>query len=111
MFLRNDPILRHELSQVFLRRGAFLRLLAFAALVGLSVFAIWPREAKFFNMRDRISRDALANLAAALQILVLLFGPAYAATSVTRDRERGFLETLLSGNFFKSKLLFSKIHF
>ena len=96
--LRN-PILRHELALVFNRRGAFVRLLMFAGVVALAVFAVWPREAKFINMRDRISRDALANLAGALQLLVLLAGPAYAATSVTRDREQGMIEMLMSGAF------------
>lgn len=106
--LRENPILRHELSLVFDRRGAFLRLLAFTAVVALAVLAIWPREAKFINMRDRVSRDALANLAGALQMLVLLFGPAYAATSVTRDRETGFLETLLSANFTPTQIFRGK---
>lgn len=106
--LADNPILRHELALVFTRRGAFLRLLAFGAVVALAVFSIWPREAKFLNMRDKVSRDALANLAGALQMLVLLFGPAYAATSVTRDREHGFLETLCSGNFSPEQIFRGK---
>jgi len=106
--LSENPILRHELALVFSRRGAFVRLLAFAAVVAVAIFAIWPREMKFLNMRDRVSRDALTNLAATLQMLVLLFGPAYAATSVTRDRETGFLETLLSGNFTPEQIFRGK---
>ncbi len=107
--LLNNPLLRYELSQVFHRRGAFVRLLVFSGIVALGIFAVWPREAKFLNMRDKISRDTFNNIAFALQALVLLFAPAYAATSVTPDREEGMLEMLSSSAFLPRQMIQGKV--
>ncbi len=72
------------------------RLLLFAAMVAGAIYLVWPRELKLVIYRDRISQDTLAILAAALKLMTLLFGPAYAALSITREREMGTLDLVCS---------------
>lgn len=90
----NNPIVAREMSLAFRRRGALTRLLLFSAATAAAVYIVWPREPKLANYRFIISERTLEIMASALRVMVLLMGPAYAALSVTREREQGALDML-----------------
>ncbi len=106
--IRSNPILASEMRQIFGRRFALAQLLLFAGAAALAVYVAWPREVKLLMHRDRVSAMALDMLGGALRGLALLIGPAYAALSVTRDRDRGALEWICSTPLGPKKIFQAK---
>ena len=104
-----NPILARELSLVFHRRGALARLLLFAGAAAAAVYVVWPREMKLLIYREQISQLVFSVFGTVLRALTLLFAPAWAALSVTRDREQGSLETICSASYSVRRIYRGKI--
>ena len=105
---RMNPVLRKDvLGLLRLRRVGAIQLL-FIALLGLLVLLTWPQQG-VVSLASRGQDALLLGLIAGQLVLLVLFVPGVAATSITAEREQGTLEMLYASRLSAWQLIVGKL--
>ncbi|MDH3584824.1 MAG: ABC transporter permease, partial [Phycisphaerae bacterium] len=103
-----SPIVRRELFDTLRRPRTLAVQVVFAAVLSLLVIAVWPQQAQV-NLGGRQARELLAVFVYGLLILLVLVPPAFAATSIVRERQRGTLTLLLTSPMTPLQIMAGKL--
>lgn len=104
----SNPVLLRELRAT-LRSPLSLALAALYLLVlGTLVWWMWPQEG-VYSATARASRSILLVCGTAQLLLVMLYAPAFAATSITSERERNTYDLLFATLLRPIDLLLGKL--
>lgn len=104
----SNPVLLRELRAT-LRSPLSLALAALYLLVlGTLVWWMWPQEG-VYSATARASRSILLVCGTAQLLLVMLYAPAFAATSITSERERNTYDLLFATLLRPLDLLLGKL--
>ena len=110
MYVFENPVLQREL-QVNLRMArGFVLLFVYLALLGLVVVIAWPREARLDLTENPIQARRLVDLFFLGQFLLTsMMVPAFAAGTITGEKERKTYEMLLASPMKPAAILFGKL--
>jgi len=110
MYLFENPVLQREL-QVNLRMArGFLLLLVYLALLGAVVLMAWPRESRLDLTENPIQARRLVDLFFLGQFLLTsMMVPAFAAGTITGEKERKTYEMLLASPMKPAAILLGKL--
>lgn len=104
----SNPVLLRELRAT-LRSPLSLALAAlYLAVLGTLVWWMWPQEG-VYSATARASRSILLVCGTAQLLLVMLYAPAFAATSITSERERNTYDLLFATLLRPHDLLLGKL--
>ena len=116
MYLFDNPVLQRELLVNLRMRRGFILLLAYVALLGVVVYAAWPRGVRLDLSQRPEEAIALVNMFFLGQyVLMSLLAPSFAAGAIAGEKERKTYEMLLAspmrpGAVVLGKLLASMSH-
>jgi ABC-type transport system involved in multi-copper enzyme maturation permease subunit len=109
MYIRDNPVLVHELLVNLRMRRAFILCFVYVLALGAVVYFPWPAEGK-------VEIGAAAKAQQLFQIfflgqfaLVALMAPSYAAGAITGEKERKTYELLISSPMEPGAVLFGKL--
>ncbi len=109
MYLRENPVLQHELLTNLRMLRAFVLLFAYVALLGIVVFLAWPQEQRL-DMAQPEAAKRLVNLFFFGQfMLASLMAPSFAAGAITGEKERMSYEMLLASPLRPSAIVLGKL--
>ena len=111
MYLRDNPVLAHELLVNLRMRRAFILQLVYALALALVVYAAWPSvEQLEIGTGARAVAQRLFDIFFLGQFgLVALMAPSYAAGSITGEKERKTYELLISTPLEPGAVLWGKL--
>jgi len=116
MYLFDNPVLQRELLVNLRMRRGFVLLLAYVGLLGVVVYAAWPRGGRLDLSQRPEEAIALVNMFFLGQyVLMSLLAPSFAAGAIAGEKERKTYEMLLAspmrpGAVVLGKLLASMSH-
>ncbi len=109
MYIRDNPVLSHELLVNLRMNRAFVLCFIYVLALGMVVYFPWPPE-------GRVEIGAAAKAQQLFQIfflgqftLVALMAPSYAAGAITGEKERRTYELLISTPLEPGAVLFGKL--
>ena len=103
-----NPVFRKDmLGLLRLRRIGAIQV-AFVAIIGALVLATWPQKG-VFPLASHGQDSLVLDLIVGQLILLILFVPGVAATSITSEREQGTLEMLYASRLSAGQLIFGKL--
>jgi ABC-type transport system involved in multi-copper enzyme maturation permease subunit len=109
MYIRENPVLQHELLTNLRMTRAFVLLFAYVALLGLVVYLAWPQEQRL-DMAQPEAAKRLVNLFFFGQyMLASLMAPSFAAGAITGEKERMSYEMLLASPLRPSAIVLGKL--
>src|ERR671925_478976 len=109
MYLRENPVLQHELLTNLRMTRAFVLLFAYVALLGLVVYLAWPQEQRL-DMAQPEAAKRLVNLFFFGQyMLASLMAPSFAAGAITGEKERMSYEMLLASPLRPGAIVLGKL--
>lgn len=109
MYLRENPVLQRELLVNLRMKRAFVLLFAYVTLLGLVVYAAWPKVQKIDMTNSYAARD-LVNLFFLGQYLIAsLMAPSFAAGAITGEKERKSYEMLLASPLAPGAIVLGKL--
>jgi ABC-type transport system involved in multi-copper enzyme maturation permease subunit len=109
MYVRENPVLQHELLTNLRMTRAFVLLFAYVALLGVLVYMAWPREQRL-DMAQPEAAKRLVNLFFFGQyMLASLMAPSFAAGAITGEKERMSYEMLLASPLRPSAIVLGKL--
>jgi ABC-type transport system involved in multi-copper enzyme maturation permease subunit len=108
--LRENPVLARELLVNLRSSRSFLFQLVYVALLGVVVYAAWPIEREGLTQVSAGAAQSLFELFFYGQfVLIALVAPAFAAGSISGEKERKTYELLLSSPLQPSEILIGKL--
>lgn len=115
MYLRQNPVLTHELLSNLRAPRAFLLLAAYLALLGGVVFLAWPQEEKLDFSNPQAAKRLVNLFFLGQYFTASLMAPSFAAGAITGEKERLSFEMLLAsplrpGGIVLGKLLAALTH-
>jgi ABC-type transport system involved in multi-copper enzyme maturation permease subunit len=109
MYVRENPVLQHELLTNLRMTRAFVLLFAYVALLGGVVYLAWPQEQRL-DMAQPEAAKRLVNLFFFGQyMLASLMAPSFAAGAITGEKERMSYEMLLASPLRPSAIVLGKL--
>ncbi len=109
MYIRENPVLQHELLTNLRMTRAFVLLFAYVALLGGVVYLAWPQEQRL-DMAQPEAAKRLVNLFFFGQyMLASLMAPSFAAGAITGEKERMSYEMLLASPLQPSAIVLGKL--
>ncbi len=109
MYVRDNPVLQHELLTNLRMTRAFVLLFAYVALLGGVVYLAWPQEQRL-DMAQPEAAKRLVNLFFFGQyMLASLMAPSFAAGAITGEKERMSYEMLLASPLRPSAIVLGKL--
>lgn len=105
--LRN-PLTERELIGLMRTRKAMLLQVAFAVAITLLVVLRWPGEARV-ELSGARSQQVFRLFGYGLLSLLILLGPAFPATTIVREKNRGTLALLLNSPMGRLSIYFGKL--
>ena len=97
MYLFENPVLQRELLVNLRMKRAFVLLFVYVAMLGVVVFAAWPRDQRLDLTQSPEEARQLVNWFFLGQyVLMSLMVPSFAAGSITGEKERQTYEMLLA---------------
>ena len=109
MYLRDNPVLAHELLVNLRMQRAFILQLLYVVALGGVVYAAWPSEGRV-EIGSPEAAQRLFNIFFLGQfVLVALMAPSYAAGSITGEKERKTYELLISTPLEPGSVLVGKL--
>lgn len=96
MYLRDNPVLQHELLVNLRMTRAFVLQLVYVLALGGVVYAAWPAEGRVEIGSPAAAQRLFMIFFLGQFILVALMSPSYAAGSITGEKERKTYELLIS---------------
>jgi ABC-type transport system involved in multi-copper enzyme maturation permease subunit len=110
MFFRDNPVLSRELLVTLRANRSFVLQLIYVAVLGLVVYMAWPSGQGGVNQVSSGAAQSLFELFFFGQFfLVALVTPAFAAGSITGEKERKTYELLLASPLKPSTILVGKL--
>ncbi len=103
-----NPIISKEIKQLLRSRQAFGLQLAYIGILCLVAIIIWPRGG-IYSLSSLASRDLFTVLSLGQLILVALFSPAFTATAITVEKERGTFDMLFASPLRPRAIIFGKL--
>ena len=107
MTLRN-PLTQRELIGLMRTRKAMIVVVSFAVAITLLVVLRWPGEARI-ELSGARAQHVFRLFAYGLLSLLILLGPAFPATSIVREKNRGTLALLLNSPMGRLSIYFGKL--
>src|SRR5437867_13398696 len=109
MYLRDNPVLAHELLVNLRMHRAFLLCFIYVAALGAAVYLPWPAEGRV-EIGSAAKAQQLFDIFFLGQFaLVALMAPSYAAGAITGEKERKTYELLISTPLEPGAVLFGKL--
>src|SRR2546422_8027743 len=109
MYLRDNPVLAHELLVNLRMRRAFILQLLYVVALAAVVYIAWP-EAGRVEIGSPAAAPRLFKIFFLGQFaLVALMAPSYAAGSITGEKERRTYELLISTPLEPGSVLLGKL--
>jgi ABC-type transport system involved in multi-copper enzyme maturation permease subunit len=109
MYVRENPVLQHELLTNLRMTRAFVLLFAYVALLGGVVYLAWPQEQRL-DMAQPEAAKRLVNLFFFGQyMLASLMAPSFAAGAITGEKERMSYEMLLASPLRPGAIVLGKL--
>lgn len=109
MYVRENPVLQHELLTNLRMTRAFVLLFAYVALLGVLVYMAWPQQQRL-DMAQPEAAKRLVNLFFFGQyMLASLMAPSFAAGAITGEKERMSYEMLLASPLRPSAIVLGKL--
>jgi ABC-type transport system involved in multi-copper enzyme maturation permease subunit len=109
MYLRDNPVLAHELLVNLRMRRAFILMFMYVLALGAVIYIPWPIE-KRIEIGAAENAQQLFNIFFLGQFaLVALMAPSYAAGSITGEKERKTYELLIATPLEPGALLAGKL--
>jgi ABC-type transport system involved in multi-copper enzyme maturation permease subunit len=109
MYIRENPVLQHELLTNLRMTRAFVLLFAYVALLGVLVYMAWPQQQRL-DMAQPEAAKRLVNLFFFGQyMLASLMAPSFAAGAITGEKERMSYEMLLASPLRPSAIVLGKL--
>ncbi|HJQ80504.1 MAG TPA: ABC transporter permease subunit [Lacipirellulaceae bacterium] len=109
MYVRENPVLQHELLTNLRMTRAFVLLFVYVALLGLVVYLAWPQEQRL-DMAQPEAAKRLVNLFFFGQyMLASLMAPSFAAGAITGEKERMSYEMLLASPLRPGAIVLGKL--
>ncbi len=109
MYVRENPVLQHELLTNLRMTRAFVLLFAYVALLGGVVWLAWPQEQRL-DMAQPEAAKRLVNLFFFGQyMLASLMAPSFAAGAITGEKERMSYEMLLASPLRPGAIVLGKL--
>ena len=103
-----NPIIQRELVGLLrTKRALFVQVLLVAALTLLVVLR-WPTDAMVSTSGEQ-SREVLSIFAYGLMAGLILLAPAFPATTIVSERQKGTLQLLLNSPMKAVSILFGKL--
>ena len=101
-----NPIFRREYFVMARSKKAFLAALLLLIALSLILFMLWPRSGVLsqFDSNEIFSVFLTANLG-----IVILLVPAFTATAITEEREKGSFDLLFTTSLTPFEILFGKL--
>ncbi len=110
MYVLENPVLQRELLANLRMPRAFVLMFFYIGLLGLVVFAAWPREQELDLTTNPAAARHLVNLFFLGQyVLASLMAPSFAAGAITGEKERNCYEALLASPLRPSAIVLGKL--
>jgi ABC-type transport system involved in multi-copper enzyme maturation permease subunit len=110
MYFTDNPVLQRELQVNLRKTRGFILLFVYLALLGLVVVLAWPREQRLDLTENPIQARRLVDLFFLGQFLLTsMMVPAFAAGSITGEKERKTYEMLLASPLRPTAILLGKL--
>jgi ABC-type transport system involved in multi-copper enzyme maturation permease subunit len=104
----NNPIVQRELTSLLRTRKALALQVGLAAALSLLVVLRWPSDARM-ELSGVRSREVFCLFGYGILTLLILLAPAFPATSLVRERNRGTLALLLNSPMRPWSIYFGKL--
>lgn len=104
----NNPLLRRELNSLLRGRTAMVLALTYLAVLGGLILWMWP-EAGVYSLAARASRSLLVVFTVTQVLLVMVYAPAFTATSLTLEREQNTYDLLFATRLSPAQIVFGKL--
>ncbi len=104
----NNPIVQRELTSLLRTRKALALQVGLAAALSLLVVLRWPSDARM-ELSGVRSREVFCLFGYGILTLLILLSPAFPATSLVRERNRGTLALLLNSPMRPWSIYFGKL--
>ncbi len=110
MYLLDNPVLQRELLVNLRMRRAFVLLFVYVALLGVVVFAAWPSQRRLDLTKNPEEAKRLVNMFFLGQyVLMSLMAPAFAAGTISGEKERKTYEMLLASPMHPRAIVLGKL--
>lgn len=110
MYLLENPVLQRELLVNLRMFRAFVLLFIYVALLGVVVFAAWPKDLRMDLTQSPAEARELVNWFFLGQfVLMSLMVPSFAAGSITGEKERQTYEMLLASPMQPKAIVMGKL--
>ena len=110
MYLRENPVLQHELIANLRLGKSFLLLLVYVALLGGVVYLAWPQDTMLDLTGNPEASRRLVNMFFLGQfVLASMMTPSFAAAAITGEKERKSYEMLLASPLQPGAIVLGKL--
>ncbi|MDW8343524.1 MAG: ABC transporter permease [Verrucomicrobiae bacterium] len=104
----NNPILQRELISLLRARATVVLVWVYLVLLGGLVLWMWP-ETGVYSLAARTSRSLLVVFTVTQVLLVVVYAPAFAATSITLEREQNTYDLLFATRLRPFQIVIGKL--
>ncbi|MCX7915891.1 MAG: ABC transporter permease, partial [Verrucomicrobiae bacterium] len=104
----SNPILQRELISLLRARATVVLVWVYLVLLGGLVLWMWP-ETGVYSLAARTSRSLLVVFTVTQVLLVVVYAPAFAATSITLEREQNTYDLLFTTRLRPSQIVTGKL--
>ncbi|MBN1476666.1 ABC transporter permease [Candidatus Sumerlaeota bacterium] len=104
-----NPIVTKELGEIFQTRRAVILFALFLGLLGLTIYAAWPRGDLLLSNIDVVARRLVTVVGTTLLALICLLAPAFSAVAITGEKERRCFESLVTSGLSSKGILLGKL--
>jgi ABC-type transport system involved in multi-copper enzyme maturation permease subunit len=110
MYLFENPVLQRELLVNLRMLRAFALLFVYVAVLGVVVYAAWPKDQRLDLTKSPVEAQQLVNWFFLGQyVLMSLMVPSFAAGSITGEKERQTYEMLLASPMRPQAIVMGKL--
>lgn len=92
----SNPVSHRELADILKSDRSVICLFFYVSLVGLAIFAGWPKSEDHFTVSTALARVIFQYFVFSQMLLVSVMAPVFAASSLTREKEEETWELLIA---------------